>query len=134
DHSVFMNNILNYKGYRLYQSSYDQDEKGTVLSVNHDGTGTIVTYTGYFLMTLSMFWALFAPGTRFRALMHQVDRTHRKRKGLVSGILVWMLLGGAQGVVGQAPPVPDKELAAEFGAVWVQDKGGRIKPLNSLHQ
>jgi cytochrome c-type biogenesis protein CcsB len=134
DHSVFMNNILNYKGYRLYQSSYDQDEKGTVLSVNHDGTGTIVTYMGYFLMTLSMFWALLAPNTRFRALMNQVDRTHRKRKKTLLVMLVLLLWSGAHGAVGQAPPAPDKELAAEFGALWVQDKGGRIKPLNSLHQ
>ena len=134
DHSVFMNNILNYKGYRLYQSSYDQDEKGTVLSVNHDGTGTILTYIGYFLMTLGMFWALLAPGTRFRMLMHQVDRTHRRRKKMASVILVMALLGSVQVAGAQVPTVPDKELAADFGAVWVQDKGGRIKPLNSLHQ
>ena len=33
---IFMNNILKYKGYRFYQSSFDRDEKGTILSVNHD--------------------------------------------------------------------------------------------------
>ena len=27
---IFMNNILKYKGYRFYQSSYDPDEKGTI--------------------------------------------------------------------------------------------------------
>ena len=47
---VFMNNILKYKGYRFYQSSYDQDEKGTILSVNHDLAGMMVTYTGYILL------------------------------------------------------------------------------------
>ena len=33
-----MNNVLDYQGYR-FQSSYDQDELGTVLSVNHDFWG-----------------------------------------------------------------------------------------------
>ena len=36
DHRIFMNNILNYGGYRFFQSSFDKDEMGTVLSVNHD--------------------------------------------------------------------------------------------------
>ncbi len=33
---IYMNHVLNYEGYRFFQSSYDQDEKGTILSVNHD--------------------------------------------------------------------------------------------------
>ncbi len=36
-----MNNVLDYKGYRFFQASYDTDELGTVLSVNHDRLGTI---------------------------------------------------------------------------------------------
>ena len=47
---IFMNNILSYKGYRFYQASYHQDELGTVLSVNKDYWGTLVTYIGYFLL------------------------------------------------------------------------------------
>jgi len=37
---IFMNNVLVYKGYRFYQSSYETDEKGTILSVNKDFWGT----------------------------------------------------------------------------------------------
>ena len=40
-YSIFMNNILKYKGYRLYQSSFDKDEKGTILSVNRDRVGIL---------------------------------------------------------------------------------------------
>ncbi len=54
DYRIFMNNVLDYDGYRFYQSSYDQDEKGTVLSVNKD-PGKIPTYIGYFLLCLGMF-------------------------------------------------------------------------------
>ncbi len=46
-----MNNVLDYGGYRFFQSSYDQDEQGTILSVNKD-PGKIPTYIGYTLLTL----------------------------------------------------------------------------------
>ncbi|RPI44833.1 MAG: hypothetical protein EHM46_02395, partial [Bacteroidetes bacterium] len=46
DRRIFMNNILKHRGYRFYQSSYDTDEQGTVLSVNKDLAGTTVTYLG----------------------------------------------------------------------------------------
>jgi len=42
DARIFMNNILDYEGFRFFQSSFDQDEKGTVLSVNHDYWGTMM--------------------------------------------------------------------------------------------
>jgi len=56
DYRIFMNNVLDYQGYRFFQASYDTDEKGTVLAVNHDRAGTIVTYMGYSLMGLGMLW------------------------------------------------------------------------------
>ncbi|MGQ1947240.1 cytochrome c biogenesis protein CcsA [Geofilum sp. OHC36d9] len=131
-YSIFMNNILNYRGYRLYQSSYDQDEKGTVLSVNHDGPGTVLTYLGYFLMALGMMLALIQPGTRFRRLMSEVSKIHHKRQLL--SVILFFLFVGSSFAQDKMPPVPDKEVAESFGALWVQDDGGRIKPLNSLHQ
>ncbi len=51
---IFMNNILNYGGFRFFQSSYDKDEKGTILSVNHDKWGTIVTYIGYIFLAAGL--------------------------------------------------------------------------------
>ena len=44
--NIYMNNVLHVGAYRLYQSSYDPDELGTVLSVNRDRTGTFITYFG----------------------------------------------------------------------------------------
>ena len=32
-HTISMNNILKYRGYRFYQSSYDEDGQGSLLSV-----------------------------------------------------------------------------------------------------
>jgi len=54
DYQIFMNNVLDYKGYRFFQSAYLPDESGTILSINHDRWGTIVTYIGYALLALGM--------------------------------------------------------------------------------
>src|SRR5690606_33024400 len=40
DYDIYMNHILDHRGYRFFQSSFHPDEKGTVLSVNHDFWGT----------------------------------------------------------------------------------------------
>lgn len=56
--TISMNKILKKEGYRLYQSDYDRDGQGTVLSVYHDPSGIALTYMGYLLMFLSMFWIL----------------------------------------------------------------------------
>ena len=67
DFRIFMNNTLNYGGYKFFQSSYDMDEKGTVLSVNKD-PGKIPTYIGYFLLTLGFLLNLFDSKSRFARL------------------------------------------------------------------
>ncbi len=131
DYRIFMNNILNYGGYRFYQSSYDSDEKGTILSVNHDFWGTLITYIGYFIMSMSMFWALAAPGTRFRQLLDKTNRIYQKRKGLA---VLALLLFSSPLWSQNMPPLPDGGVAKALGRLWVQDNGGRIKPLNTMHQ
>ena len=56
---VSMNNIYSHRSYRLYQSSYDEDGKGSVLAINADPYGIPVTYTGYALLFISLVWMLF---------------------------------------------------------------------------
>ena len=53
-HTVSMNNILSHRNYRFYQSSYDSDRQGSVLSIYHDPYGITITYIGYFLLFASM--------------------------------------------------------------------------------
>lgn len=62
-YEIFMNNVLDYKGYRFFQSSYDQDEQGTILSVNKD-PGKIPTYIGYFLLTVGFILCFFGKNSR----------------------------------------------------------------------
>lgn len=66
---ISMNKIYKSHGYRFYQSSFDEDMKGTVLSVNHDPWGTGITYFGYALLALSMILTLFDRRQEFRQLL-----------------------------------------------------------------
>lgn len=66
---VSMNNILSYAGYRFYQSSYDEDLRGSILSINSDPWGIPVTYAGYALLFISLVWMLFDPKGAYRRLL-----------------------------------------------------------------
>ena len=72
-YEIFMNNVLDYKGYRFFQSSYDQDEMGTIFSVNKD-PGKIPTYIGYFLLTVGFILSFFGKGSRVWRLSHYLKK------------------------------------------------------------
>ncbi len=126
---IFMNNILKYKGYRFYQSSYDMDEKGTILSVNHDMTGMLVTYTGYALLILFIILTLINK----RSVFHSVNAGYWQsniRKS-VPLVVLFIFLSGLS-LADAQKLVPDKAVAEDFGKVLVQDQKGRTKPLFTL--
>ena len=138
DHRIYMNNILNYGGYRFFQSSFDQDEKGTVLSVNHDALGTWISYLGYFLLTLGMILTLFSKKSRFYSLSHKLKQIRVKRKSLgTAGILLLLLSSLPNLMIGRdviidPNSVVDPVHAEEFSTLVVQDHKGRMKPLYTL--
>ena len=76
DYRIFMNNVLNYRGYRFFQSSYDSDEKGTILSVNKDKAGTIVTYIGYLCLLLSVISLVVFRFSRFNILSRNINKNN----------------------------------------------------------
>jgi cytochrome c-type biogenesis protein CcsB len=84
DRRIFMNTVMDYRGYRFFQSSYDPDEMGTRLSVNQDTWGTNVTYLGYLLMSLAMGLTLVAPASRFRELNRKITGIHKKKAGMMT--------------------------------------------------
>ena len=73
DYHIYMNHILDYDGYKFFQSSYTQDEKGTVLSVNHD-PGTWPTYLGYLLLTIGLIMNMFDKNSRFSKLTKYIAK------------------------------------------------------------
>ena len=54
--TISMNNIGRADGFRIYQTSFDDDEQGSVFTVSYDPWGTGITYAGYLLLALSMIW------------------------------------------------------------------------------
>jgi cytochrome c-type biogenesis protein CcsB len=126
---IFMNNILKYKGYRFYQSSFDQDEQGTVLSINHDTFGMSVTYTGYVIMFLFIILSIFNRKSIFRNINPGYWRSPFRKSVTVISIL--LLLSGLS-VANAQKLVPDRRAAEDFGRVLVQDQKGRTKPLYTL--
>jgi cytochrome c-type biogenesis protein CcsB len=135
---IYMNNVLKHQGYRFYQSSYDPDEKGTILSVNHDTSGTVVTYIGYFLLVLGILWSLLNRESRFRTLARTGSGSTTRQAVAVVGMLLGSLFIGSSTVAqSQGWIQPGKEVvpykhSRKFGEVLVQDNNGRIKPLNTL--
>ncbi len=130
---IFMNNILKYQGYRFFQSSYDTDERGTILSVNHDSLGTSITYFGYFIMALGMLLTLFTKQSRFKLLLRKSAKLREERKKLFAVLIlgfVFAFNSGAQMPVQSAPL--DKEHVSEFGEIVVQSMQGRIEPVSTL--
>ena len=130
---IFMNNVLNYDGYRFFQSSYDQDEQGTILSVNHDRWGTFVTYIGYFIMALGMVLNFFHKNSRFRNLMRISSKA--KRAGLVLFFITTGILTNhiqAQYTTIDPANYIDAFHARDFGELMVLDQKGRIEPINTL--
>jgi len=135
---IYMNHILDHRNYRLFQSSYDPDEKGTVLSVNHD-PGTLPTYIGYILMTLGMLWTLITPKGRFRKLLKGARKLQTTATAFA---MVGVLAFAPQNVNASSPDVDDKTLKVmqsydlehtlNFGKLAVQDHQGRMKPMDTV--
>jgi cytochrome c-type biogenesis protein CcsB len=126
---IYMNNILKYKGYRFYQSSYDQDEKGTILSVNHDRAGMTVTYTGYALLFLFIILSIINKKSVFHTINASYWSSPFKKASTAIALLV--LLSGFSNIQAQKL-VPGKKASDEMGKVLVQDQKGRTKPLYTL--
>lgn len=87
DYDIYMNHILDHGGYRFFQSGFDPDEQGTILSVNHDFWGTWITYIGYFLLYAGLMGIMFFGKTRFKNLGEMLDKVRAKKANLTVLVL-----------------------------------------------
>jgi len=142
DYDIYMNHVLDHEGFRFFQASFDPDEAGTVLSVNHDWWGTYTTYLGYFLLYIGLMAILFDRKTRFADLERFLDKIKVKKK-----LLIWLLLflplgqlmaqdNGHSAQKTQADSIilanrVPEGLAKQFGTLVIQDNG-RMKPVNTF--
>lgn len=156
DYDIYMNHVLDHGGYRFFQSSFQPDEKGTILSVNHDKWGTWLTYIGYFLLYTGLMLIMFDKGSRFGDLRKRLEKV-KKKKAKFSILLILFSLGitnaqtskdtltakDAQShnhqkemVVKRVDSViktnaVSKKHARQFGELIIQDYQGRMKPMNT---
>ncbi|MDV3106876.1 cytochrome c biogenesis protein CcsA [Segatella copri] len=117
---VSMNNIYSHRSYRLYQSSYDEDGKGSVLAINADPYGIPVTYTGYALLFISLVWMLFDPKGGYRK---QLKSPLLKKGALITALILSM--GNIQTLHAESATgnlqnaVLPKETAEKFGELHI---------------
>jgi cytochrome c-type biogenesis protein CcsB len=146
DYDIYMNHVLDHRGYRFFQASFNPDEKGTILSVNHDQWGTYITYAGYMMLYLSMIGIFFIGKTRFKDLSKSLEKINIKKKALTVGLILFGISGfslQAQEHVHEQKSAIDfdsiiqadafsLEHTQKFGQLIIQDAGGRMKPTNTF--
>src|SRR5690606_32994297 len=103
DYEIYMNHVLDHKGYRFFQASYNysnamlreaHEPDITVLSVNHDFWGTWITYIGYTLLYISMVWIIFDRNSRFGDLRKMLKRVKNKKAKILSILTLCLGLNG----------------------------------------
>ena len=120
--TVSMNNIAVVEGYRFYQTSFDRDMKGSILTVTYDPYGTGITYIGYGLLIVSTILLLVLRTPRIKQLYRQLNGS----RVLAIGCLVLV----AATSFAKTPVVAreDAEKAEKKLIVY----NGRVCPLNTL--
>ncbi|MBC9796975.1 cytochrome c biogenesis protein CcsA [Sinomicrobium weinanense] len=161
DYDIYMNHILDHKGYRFFQAQFDPDEKGTVLSVNHDFYGTWITYIGYTLLYIGLLGIMFYGKTRFKNLGQMLKKVKTEKAKLATTVMLFFslttfaqfdqynktdsihvqeeehthtnVLPSRQQIdsIIEATSV-SQEHADKFGKLVIQDDGGRMKPVNTF--
>jgi len=130
-HRIFMNRVLDYDGYRFFQSSYNEDEQGTFLSVNQDFYGTWISYAGYFLLAAGFILTLINRNSRYHYLRRKIQESGIARKATII-ILLILGSGGISHAQYSAGETISKDHTDKLGTLLVQTYNGRFQPLNTL--
>ena len=144
DYRIFMNHILDFKGYKFFQASFriTDEYQETHLSVNHDFWGTSITYFGYTMLYISLVLIMVLKNTRVSFLRNQLKK-FRKKKAKLMAIVAFIAVSSMNA---QAPHelnesqtdsiiqkyIVAPEHAEKFSALVIQDAGGRMKPLHTF--
>ncbi len=152
DYHIYMNHILDHRGYRFFQASFDPDEKGTILSVNHDRWGTYITYTGYMLLYFGLIAILFAKNTRFDDIRKRLKKLKEKKVKMMTMMLLLLSLTGFAQEHSQndghdhtsiqrptkaqidsilSANITPVEHAEKFAKIVIQDYSGRMMPMHT---
>ncbi len=137
DFRIFMNHVLDYRSYRFFQSSYDTDEKGTVLSVNND-PGKLPTYLAYLLMAIGFVLTILNPKSRFRKLASAVQKDTIKNSTAAMLLAILFIFSPSSSIADnidqaiQEAQSYDRDHADAFGDLLIQSVDGRVKPIDTF--
>ncbi|MDF1551239.1 MAG: cytochrome c biogenesis protein ResB, partial [Bacteroidales bacterium] len=131
-HLIAKNKVLDYDGYRFFQTSYDDDEKGTILSVNYDYYGTCITYFGYILMILGAILILFSKRSHFSQLDAKIKEVRARRKSLYLSIILAVGIQSFSFSQNSIQNPINVDHADQFGHLLVQTYDGRFSSVHSL--
>lgn len=106
---VYMNKVITVKGYRLFQTAYDEDEAGTILTVSYDPIGMPITYIGYIILFSGIILIPFQKDSRLRALTARLKL-----------LAIFLFL-----------PFPCVYSQPHWTGIQVQNPNGRIEPLDT---
>lgn len=121
---VYMNNVLDIEGYRFFQASYDEDERGSVLSVSYDSMGRNITYLGYICLFIGLAGCMFSSNSRFMSARKRLSR-------LTVSAMVAAIMSLGVSMTCNANDIPQHHLDA-FGRLAMQSANGRMIPVNTF--
>lgn len=121
---VYMNNVLDIEGYRFFQASYDEDERGSVLSVSYDSMGRNITYFGYICLFIGLAGCIFSSNSRFMSARRRLSR-------LTVSAMVAAIMSLGVSMTCNANDIPQHHLDA-FGRLTMQSANGRMIPVNTF--
>jgi len=128
---IYMNHVLDYKGYRFFQSSYDTDEKGTILSVNHDFWGTWISYFSYLILLIGFIITMFTKNSRYHFLTMAIRKLQEKRRSITLLLIIIFCGFIVQAQHTENHVIPKNE-AEKLGRLMIQTYDGRLEPLHTL--
>lgn len=121
---VYMNNVLDIEGYRFFQASYDEDERGSVLSVSYDSMGRNITYSGYICLFIGLAGGMFSSNSRFMSARRRLNR-------LNASVMIAAIMSFGFSMTCNANDIPQHHLDA-FGRLAMQSANGRMIPVNTF--
>ena len=127
---VSMNNIFTYRGIRFYQSSFSEDMRGSVITLNSDPWGIPVTYVGYALLFVSLIWMLIDPKGQYRNVIRQVLGAGC----WIFGVFLFVLYPASSQASNPQHPSPitlPPSTAAKFGTLLI-NYNDRICPVQTF--
>ncbi len=129
---IYMNRVLDLEGYRIFQASYDPDEKGSVLTISYDPWGTGITYLGYLLLSLGFIILLFEKNSYFSRRGRGLGELHKKMGTMA--VLAAMLLSPHFAHANATDYAIPADFAKAFSRLQVQSSTGRMEPVDTYSE